>query len=186
MDRDHIYSMSAAMFAESVTTELWKHRHIRNHNERIVHTHRHGHRCNGCVLVTANGIKSIDGPVMYTEEARREWTTPDTNSNTLWYSGTYGSVVAPAYNGDAGYDLVCDTHTVIAPRETVMLSTGARVALPEGTWGLITGRSSARFKLGLHVVQSVIDAGFRGLLYVGAWNPTDDKIEVPAEAVSDS
>ena len=77
-----------------------------------------------------------------------------------------------AYPGDAGFDLFCQGEHQIAPGASLDIPLGVRVQLPEGWWGLLTGRSSALRKRGLVVVQAVIDQGYRGPLYACVQNTT--------------
>lgn len=82
------------------------------------------------------------------------------------------------YADDAGLDLVVSEDRWVLPREFVDIPCGIRVQLPEWSWGMITGRSSTLRKRGLMVNQGVIDAGFRGPLFAGVWNLTDDPVQV--------
>lgn len=74
------------------------------------------------------------------------------------------------YGGDAGHDLICAERVVIHPGDFADVDCGVTVALPPDTWGLITGRSSTFRKHRLHVVQGVIDNGYRGPLKTGLCN----------------
>lgn len=66
-----------------------------------------------------------------------------------------------AYDGDAGWDLfVCET-TVINHEGLTWLPTGIALSIPGGFYGRIVGRSSSASR-GLHVVEGVIDSGYRG------------------------
>lgn len=82
------------------------------------------------------------------------------------------------YKTDAGYDLYTVGNYVISPNEFVDVSCGVSVDLPDGTWGLITGRSSTLRKRGLLVAQGVIDEEYTGLLYAGCKNLTDQDVEI--------
>jgi dUTP pyrophosphatase len=82
------------------------------------------------------------------------------------------------YKTDAGYDLYTCGNYVIGPNEFVDVSCGVSVDLPDGTWGLITGRSSTLRKRGLLVAQGVIDEEYTGELYAGCKNLTDQPVEV--------
>lgn len=82
------------------------------------------------------------------------------------------------YKTDAGYDLYTHGNYVIDPGEFVDVSCGVSVDLPDGTWGLITGRSSTLRKRGLLVAQGVIDEEYTGLLYAGCKNLTPYPVEV--------
>ena len=83
-----------------------------------------------------------------------------------------------SYSDDAGYDLVTTQWVTIEPGQFCDLPTNVWVALPPGYWGLVTGRSSALRKHGLLVHNGVIDAGYRGELYAGAFNLTDQPVKV--------
>nr|WP_255622143.1 dUTP diphosphatase [Tessaracoccus sp. OS52] len=76
----------------------------------------------------------------------------------------------PAYArpGDAGADLRSTTDVVLGPGERVLVGTGVRLALPEGTVGLVTPRSGLAARQGLGIVNSpgVIDSGYRGEVMV--------------------
>lgn len=92
-----------------------------------------------------------------------------------------GDVPSPqVYSGDAGYDLKVSQHVTIEPHEFVDVPTGLQIALPEGYWGMITGRSSTIRKYGLHVPTGVIDNGWRGDLFVGAYNLGPDTVRLYA------
>lgn len=82
------------------------------------------------------------------------------------------------YDDDAGLDLVVSENVTVGPGEFVDISCGVSVQLPDWAWGLITGRSSTLRKRGLLVSQGVIDAGYRGPLFAGVWNLTEQPVLV--------
>lgn len=85
------------------------------------------------------------------------------------------------YHDDAGIDLLCTQRSAIEPGAFVDLPTQViAMQLPAGQWGLVTGRSSAIRDRGLHVPNGVIDPGYRGPLYVGAYNLTGERRLVSA------
>lgn len=85
-----------------------------------------------------------------------------------------GAVVpSKAYADDAGFDLVCVEDRMIRPGEVEDVRTGVAIAMPPGWWGRIIGRSSTLRKHRLIVNEGIIDAGFRGELFTGVYNPTD-------------
>jgi dUTP pyrophosphatase len=77
------------------------------------------------------------------------------------------------YGDDAGLDLFIQEETVVKPGEFRDIRCGVRVELPEGVWGMVTGRSSAIRTHRLLVVQGVIDTGFRGELLAPVINMGD-------------
>jgi dUTP pyrophosphatase len=89
-----------------------------------------------------------------------------------------GCLPKRAYEDDAGLDLVVSDTTFIRPGQFADVPCGVSVELPSWSWGLVTGRSSALRKRGLLVHTGVIDAGYRGPLYAGAWNMTEELVRV--------
>lgn len=84
--------------------------------------------------------------------------------------GTDAMVPTRAYPDDAGVDLYVTERTVIRPGEFVDVPTGLAVELPAGTWGFLTGRSSAFRTHHLLVINGIIDVGYRGELFSGVTN----------------
>lgn len=83
-----------------------------------------------------------------------------------------------AYHDDAGFDLFACMDITIPPGTPTDVPTGIACELPEGTWGMIVGRSSTFRKRHLMVNMSVIDVGWRGDLFVNAVNLTQQPVEV--------
>lgn len=82
------------------------------------------------------------------------------------------------YEGDAGFDLVVAEATTVSYGGTVDVPMGVRVEMPEGMWGLLTGRSSTLRNRGLLVNTSIIDNGYRGDLFALVRNMTEGKVEI--------
>lgn len=78
----------------------------------------------------------------------------------------------------AGYDLYADTDTQIAipPHETVMVSTGITIEIPEGYFGAIYARSGMASKRGLRPANcvGVVDPDYRGAWMIAVHNDTDE------------
>lgn len=89
-----------------------------------------------------------------------------------------GQLPVRHYDDDAGLDLIVSQDTVIPAGEFVDVPCGISVELPSWAWGLVTGRSSALRKKGLLVHSGVIDAGYRGPLFAGAFNLKETTVYV--------
>lgn len=100
--------------------------------------------------------------------------------SALLYTLLTPTATAPtkAYPDDAGFDLYCDADLVIQPSTFVDVPLGVAIKVPEGTWGLLTARSSTLRKHGLMVAQGIIDCGYTGPLFAGVWNMTNQPVEI--------
>lgn len=85
-----------------------------------------------------------------------------------------------AYQGDAGIDLAITNDEVLASGEFRFLPTGVHVAIPDGFFGLITGRSSTWRDFQCRTQPGVIDSGYRGELMVGLKNESPIAQSFPA------
>lgn len=68
--------------------------------------------------------------------------------------------------GDAGLDLHAQEFCSLGFGDRYVMPTGIRMAIPEGHFGMIVGRSGLAARQGLHVYQGTVDAGYRGELKV--------------------
>lgn len=82
--------------------------------------------------------------------------------------------VAPhyAHSGDAGADLVAAEAVRLEPGERALISTGVRIALPDGYAAFVVPRSGLAAKHGITIVNSpgTVDAGYRGEIKVSLLN----------------
>ena len=74
-----------------------------------------------------------------------------------------------ANSSDAGFDLYSDEDVIIKSGESVLVSTGVAMAIPENHAGLIWDRSSMGVK-GIHRFAGVVDSGYRGEVKVCFFN----------------
>lgn len=81
-----------------------------------------------------------------------------------------------AHSDDAGFDLFVSADTTVPAHGFMDVPSGVHVQLPNGYWGMLTGRSSTIRKRGLLVVQGIIDTGYTGELFSAVWNLTDQNV----------
>lgn len=103
-------------------------------------------------------------------------------SSKIKFKKTNPKAVAPsrATYSAAGYDLTAITEekngTRVPPQESLMISTGIAVEIPEGYVGLLFGRSGLGCKLNLRPANcvGVIDSDYRGEIMVCLYNDSQD------------
>ncbi len=78
-----------------------------------------------------------------------------------------------AHATDAGLDLCAVETVTIAPGERRSVATGIAMAIPGGHVGLVWDKSGIAHKGGLKTLGGVIDAGYRGEIFVGLHNLSD-------------
>lgn len=82
------------------------------------------------------------------------------------------------YAGDAGWDLYVANPTLIPGNSFVEVDTGIAIEMPGGIWARIVARSSASKKLGLVVLEGIIDNGYRGELFARVYNPQSNPVHL--------
>jgi len=82
----------------------------------------------------------------------------------------------------AGWDLYAAEDATINPGETVKISTGIAIALPENTFGAIFARSGLATKQGLAPANKVgvVDSDYRGPVIVALYNHSKEERTVNA------
>jgi dUTP pyrophosphatase len=77
-----------------------------------------------------------------------------------------------AHPGDAGADLVAAEPVRLEPGERSLVSTGVRIALPDGYAAFVVPRSGLATKHGISIVNApgTVDAGYRGEIKVNLIN----------------
>lgn len=90
------------------------------------------------------------------------------------------TVPSRQHDTDIGWDLTVRTDQPIRipPGTFADIPSDLAVQLPENTWGMLTGRSSALRRHGLLVNLGVIDEGYRGELFAGVFNVSGKQVVV--------
>jgi dUTP pyrophosphatase len=93
---------------------------------------------------------------------------------------TIGRLPIYAQPGDAGADLTANEDVWLRPRTFRVIGTDTSVAIPEGHFGLVAGRSGLGIRYGIALVNGigVIDAGYRGEIQVGLVNHSDTPFHI--------
>lgn len=92
--------------------------------------------------------------------------------------GREGVLPTRVFSDDVGWDLYASSPVFIPSGEARDVPFDIAICPPAGTWARITGRSSTLRNLGLHVVEGVIDPGYRGPLFANCQNTTDGPVRV--------
>ena len=90
------------------------------------------------------------------------------------------SAVTPtkAHPSDAGFDLVASKTTIIPANGRALIPTDIAMAIPEGYYGMVVGRSGNTIKRGLVGMTGVVDAGYRNGIGIMAFNLTQEDITI--------
>lgn len=83
---------------------------------------------------------------------------------------TLAQLPTKGHDDDAGWDLYTCADVIIQPGYWEDIPIGISIEPPPGIWFRIVGRSSTFRKRRLLVIEGIIDAGYRGELFVGCWN----------------
>jgi dUTP pyrophosphatase len=90
----------------------------------------------------------------------------------LFIKKMHENAVVPtfAHTTDAAMDLCTTVEITVNPGERVSVPTGIAMQIPDGHVGLIWDKSGISQKVGLKTLGGVIDAGYRGEIFVGLFN----------------
>lgn len=77
----------------------------------------------------------------------------------------------------AGYDLYASAPTVVPANGKALVSTGVSMAVPVGTYGRVAPRSGLASKFGIHTGAGVVDADYRGEVFVLLFNLGEKDLE---------
>jgi dUTP pyrophosphatase len=78
--------------------------------------------------------------------------------------------------GDAGMDFYASQTVIFKPNEQTRVPTGVSIEIPEGFVGLIWDKSSISFNKGLKIMGGVIDAGYRGEIFMSLFNTSRNEV----------
>jgi len=78
----------------------------------------------------------------------------------------------------AGYDLYSAVKTIIPARGKALVDTQISIAVPAGTYGRVAPRSGLASKFSITSGAGVIDADYRGIVFVLLFNLSDKDFEV--------
>jgi dUTP pyrophosphatase len=81
-----------------------------------------------------------------------------------------------AHPTDAGLDLVASQSTTVPANGRALIPTDIAMAIPEGYYGMVVGRSGNTIKRGLVGMTGVVDAGYRNGIGIMAFNLTNEDI----------
>lgn len=104
---------------------------------------------------------------------------PGMTASYVLLSDTARMPVKSHVGEDAGFDLFVSRETIIPPHEFMDVHLDIAIALPTGFFARIVGRSSTVRIWKLQIQEGVIDAGYRGKLFVGTWNLRNEHVTVP-------
>jgi dUTP pyrophosphatase len=109
---------------------------------------------------------------------------PDGKTPTISVEITESWLPEPKHmtSGSAGVDIVASVKgtKTLRPNETVMVSTGLKLGIPEGYFGMLVSRSGLASKQGIGLANSVgiIDSDYRGEVLVPLVNRSDVNFEL--------
>jgi len=83
-----------------------------------------------------------------------------------------------AYQGDAGIDLFSVEDIEIPPMKNLAISTGIKIAIPDGFAGFIWDKSGLALNHQLKTMAGVVDSGYRGEIKVVIFNLGDKPYKV--------
>ncbi len=81
-----------------------------------------------------------------------------------------------AHPTDAGFDLYVSGKVTIPANGRALIPTDIAMAIPDGYYGMVVGRSGNTIKRGLVGMTGIVDAGYRNGIGIMAFNMTDTDI----------
>lgn len=100
----------------------------------------------------------------------------------LFKLGPNGCQPTKGYEGDAGFDLYSAASVTIDGGDSKDIPTDLFIALPPTYWGHIVPRSSTYRRHHIHIIDAVIDNGYRGEMFIQSVNPNRYPVSIPKGA----
>lgn len=126
----------------------------------------------------------LDQPrgLFFEPQIYQKWLT-DTRNTILEYLNrmqvltvdTGAPLLHPRLDGDAGWDIVTEQTVICQPGMGTDIGSNLRMALPNHLYAVVQARSSTS-KKNLLILPGVIDAGYRGQIFVMAYNLSNKSI----------
>lgn len=85
---------------------------------------------------------------------------------------------AKAHPSDAGFDLYAAANAIIPARERVLVPTDIAMEIPDGYFGLVTGRSGLTIREGIVGQVGIIDAHYRNGIGVMLFSHRDTNFTI--------
>ncbi len=117
-------------------------------------------------------------------ESKENISTPKENILKMEKMSAQAKLPQRAHLGDAGYDLYASDYYSISPYGQALVSTGIKMAIPEGYAGLIWDKSGVAFG-GIKTMGGVIDSSYRGEIMVIIKNLSEEFFNiVPGQKIA--
>lgn len=84
-----------------------------------------------------------------------------------------------AHPTDAGFDLYASADVTVPARGRVLVPTDIAIEIPEGYFGLVTGRSGITIREGIVGQVGIIDSHYRNGIGIMMFNHRDADYEIP-------
>lgn len=91
-----------------------------------------------------------------------------------------GNYIVPVHGGHVPWEIEDSFAAQAADNNVTVVSTGVKVAIPQGYMGIIVPRSGLALKRGIQVINTpgIIDSGYRGEIKVGLINHGNSDYEI--------
>lgn len=121
---------------------------------------------------------SLDAPSMDIPSIESTVTIKDISNDKYLLCQLIGSTSKLPVRGtseSAGLDLFSNIDYIIPSYSRIKIPTGLMCSIPPNNYGKICDKSSIAWKKGLHVIGGIIDADYRGQIYVVLVNLSNNR-----------